>query len=158
VVNTDDVHLALTVFEKDLNKISVGQRVFAYTNQNPEKKYAANIILIGKDFQPDKSVVIHCHFIDYDKNLIPGTYMNAEVETNSETGNTVPDDAIVTWEGKQYIFQEVKPKTYKMVEIKIGNSENGRTEIFNIDQNLKNKKFVTKGAYQLLMGLKNVEE
>jgi cobalt-zinc-cadmium efflux system membrane fusion protein len=59
---------------------------------------------------------------------------------------------------KQYIFQEVKPKTYKMVEIKIGNSENGRTEIFNIDQNLKNKKFVTKGAYALLMGLKNVEE
>lgn len=158
VVNTDDVHLALTVFEKDLNRISVGQRVFAYTNQNPEKKYAANIILIGKDFQPDKSVVIHCYFIDYDKNLIPGTYMNAEVETNSETGNTVPDDAIVTWEGKQYIFQEVKPKTYKMVEIKIGNSENGRTEIFNIDQNLKNKKFVTKGAYALLMGLKNVEE
>lgn len=158
VVNTDDVHLALTVFEKDLNRISVGQRVFAYTNQNPEKKYAANIILIGKDFQPDKSVVIHCYFIDYDKNLIPGTYMNAEVETNSETGNTVPDDAIVTWEGKQYIFQEVKPKTYKMVEIKIGNSENGRTEIFNIDQNLKNKKFVTKGAYNLLMGLKNVEE
>ena len=84
--------------------------------------------------------------------------MNAEVETNSETGNTVPDDAIVTWENKQYIFQEVKPKTYKMVEIKIGNSENGRTEIFNIDQNLKNKKIVTKGAYALLMGLKNVEE
>jgi cobalt-zinc-cadmium efflux system membrane fusion protein len=84
--------------------------------------------------------------------------MNAEVETNSETGNTVPDDAIVTWENKQYIFQEVKPKTYKMIEIKIGNSENGRTEIFNIDQNLKNKKFVTKGAYALLMGLKNVEE
>ena len=84
--------------------------------------------------------------------------MNAEVETNSETGNTVPDDAIVTWKNKQYIFQEVKPKTYKMVEIKIGNSENGRTEIFNIDQNLKNKKFVTKGAYYLLMGLKNVEE
>jgi cobalt-zinc-cadmium efflux system membrane fusion protein len=84
--------------------------------------------------------------------------MNAEVETNSETGNTIPDDAIVTWENKQYIFQEVKPKTYKMVEIKIGNSENGRTEIFNIDQNLKNKKFVTKGAYALLMGLKNVEE
>ena len=158
VVNTDDVHLALSVFEKDLNRISVGQRVFAYTNQNPEKKYAAKIILIGKDFQADRSVLIHCHFIDYDKNLIPGTYMNAEVETNSETGNTVPDDAIVTWEGKQYIFQEVKPKTYKMVEIKIGNSENGRTEVYNLDQNLKNKKFVTKGAYNLLMGLKNVEE
>jgi cobalt-zinc-cadmium efflux system membrane fusion protein len=27
VVNTDDVHLALSVLKKDLNKISVGQRV-----------------------------------------------------------------------------------------------------------------------------------
>lgn len=158
IVNTDDVHLALSVFEKDLNRIAVGQRVLAYTNQNPDKKYAANIILIGKDFQPDKSVVIHCHFIDYDKNLIPGTYMNAEVETNSEVGNTVPDDAIVTWENKQYIFQEVKPKTYKMVEVKIGNSENNRTEVFNLNPYLNNKKFVTRGAYYLLMGLKNVEE
>lgn len=158
VVNTDDVHLALKVFEKDLNKISVGQRVFAYTNQNPEKKYAANIILIGRDFQPDKSVVIHCHFIDYDKSLIPGTFMNADVETETQNGLTVPDDAIVTWESKQYLFQEVKPKTYKMLEIKIGNSENGRTEIFNLNPNLNNKKFVTKGAYFLLMGLKNVEE
>ena len=75
VVNTGDIHLALKVFEKDLNKIALNQRVFAYTNQNPQKKYAANVILIGRDFQPDKSVIIHCHFIEYDKSLIPGTYM-----------------------------------------------------------------------------------
>lgn len=158
IVNTDDVHLALTVFEKDANKISIHQKVMAYTNQNPDKKYEAQILLIGKDFQPDRSVVVHCHFLNYDKTLIPGTYMNAEIETNSEKGFTVPDEAIVTWENKQYIFQEVKPKTYEMIPVTIGNSENGRTEIVNVSPNIKNKKFVNKGAYQLLMGLKNVEE
>ncbi len=158
VVNTEDVHLALTVFEKDLNKISVNQKVISYTNQNPDKKYEANILLIGKDFQPDRSVVVHCHFINYDKSLIPGTYMNAEIETNKETGFTVPDDAVVTWENKQYIFEEVKPKTFKMVPVIIGNSENGRTEIIGKDTSFKSKKYVTKGAYTLLMGLKNVEE
>lgn len=158
IVNTEDIHLALKVFEKDLNKISLNQKVFAYTNQNPNKKHEANIILIGKDFQQDKSVIVHCHFLNYDKNLIPGTYMNAEVETNSQTGNNVPDDAVVTWEGKQYIFEEVKPKTFKMVPVTIGNSENGRTEILNLNANFKNKKLVNKGAYYLLMGLKNVEE
>ena len=158
IVNTGDIHLALKVFEKDLSKIALNQRVFAYTNQNPDKKYAANIILIGKDFQADKSVIVHCHFIDYDKSLIPGTFMNAEVETNSETGNTVPEDAVVTWEGKQYIFEEVKPKTFKMFPVTIGNTENGRTEILNFDEKIKNKRFATKGAYYLLMGLKNVEE
>jgi cobalt-zinc-cadmium efflux system membrane fusion protein len=45
-----------------------------------------------------------------------------------------------------------------MFPVTIGNSENGRTEILNLDEKAKNKKFVTKGAYYLLMGLKNVEE
>ena len=38
------------------------QQVIAYTNQNPEKKYTARIVLISKDFAADRSVLIHCHF------------------------------------------------------------------------------------------------
>lgn len=158
IVNNGQTHLALKVFEKDLNKISVGQRVYGYTNQNPTKKYAATVKLIGKDFAPDRSVLVHCDLIDRDESLIPGTFMNAEVEVNAEEGFVIPEDAIVTWEGKQYIFEEIKPKTYKMFPVTIGNSENGLTELLNFDIKNVNKKFVTKGAYALLMALKNVEE
>ena len=158
VVNTGDIHLALKVFEKDLNKISVGQKVFGFTNQDPKKKYEARIFIIGKDFSADRSVLVHCHFVDESLQLIPGTFMNAEVETNSQNGTVIPDDAIVTWEEKQYIFEETKPKTYKMFPVEIGNSENGNTELLNFKEENKKKKFVTKGAYQLLMALKNVEE
>ena len=45
-----------------------------------------------------------------------------------------------------------------MFPVTIGNSENGITEIVNNTSGLQSKKFVTKGAYQLLMALKNVEE
>ena len=158
IVNNGQTHLVLKVFEKDLNKISVGQKVYAFTNQNPEKKYAATVKLIGKDFAPDRSVLIHCDLIDKDESLIPGTFMNAEIEVNAEEGFVIPDDAIVTWEGKQYVFEEVKPKTYKMFSVTIGNSENGLTELLNFDVKNANKAFVTKGAYHLLMALKNVEE
>ncbi|AZI67895.1 efflux RND transporter periplasmic adaptor subunit [Kaistella daneshvariae] len=158
ITNNAKTQLALKIFEKDLNKISVGQKVYAFTNQNPEKKYAALVKLIGKDFGPDRSVMIYCDLLDKNERLIPGTFMNAEVEVNSEQGFVVPDDAIVTWEGKQYIFEEIKPKTYKMFPISIGNSENGFTELVNFDAKSGNKKFVTKGAYHLLMALKNVEE
>ena len=158
IVNTDDLHLALKVFEKDLNKISVGQKVFAYTNQNPNKKYEARVFIIGKDFTTDRSVLVHCHFIDNSLSLLPGTFMNAELEADSENGLVIPDDAIVTWEEKQYIFEVVKPKTYKMFPVQIGNSENGFTEILDFKKEYANKKFVTKGAYKLLMSLKNVEE
>ncbi len=158
IVNNSQTHLALKVFEKDLNKISVGQRVYGYTNQNPEKKYAAVVKLIGKDFTADRSVLVHCDLIDKDESLIPGTFMNAEIEVEAVEGFVVPDDAVVTWEGKQYIFEEVKPKSYKMFPVTLGNSENGYTELVNFDIGNSNKTFVTKGAYHLLMALKNVEE
>ena len=158
LINNNTVQLELKVFEKDLDKISLGQRVYAFTNQNPTKKYAANVILISKDFAPDRSVMVHCNLVDKNESLIPGTFMNAEVEVNAEEGFVIADDAIVTWENKQYIFEEVKPKTYKMFPVNIGNSENGYTELLNFDPKNRNKKFVVKGAYSLLMAIKNVEE
>lgn len=158
IVNSGNTVLTLKIFEKDLNKISVGQRVFAYTNQNPQKKYSANIRLIGKDFSADRSVLVQCDLIDKDESLIPGTFMNAEVEVNEEESIVVPDDAIVTWEDKQYIFEEIKPKTYQMFPVTIGNAENGYTELVNFDVKKLNKVFVTQGAYHLLMALKNIEE
>ncbi|MFC6267921.1 efflux RND transporter periplasmic adaptor subunit [Frigoriflavimonas asaccharolytica] len=158
VVNTGDIHLALKVFEKDLAKIKPGQKVFGFTNQDPSKKYEGRVFIIGKDFSADRSVLVHCHFVDENLGLLPGTFMNAEIESDSENGIVIPEDAIVTWEEKQYIFEEVKPKTYKMFPVQIGNSENGNVEILNFKPEFKSKKFVTKGAYQLLMALKNVEE
>lgn len=158
IVNTGDLHLALKVFEKDLNKIKTGQKVFAFTNQNPTKKYEARVFIIGKDFSADRSVLVHCHFVDNSLALLPGTFMNAEMEADSEEGIVIPDDAIITWEEKQYVFEEIQPKTYKMFPVEIGNSENGFTQLLNVKEENTKKKFVTKGAYQLLMALKNVEE
>ena len=43
-----------------------------------------------------------------------------------------------------------------MKEVQIGNTENGFTEILNPDKTTQN--FVVKGAYALLMSLKNKSE
>lgn len=157
IVNTSDIHLALTIYEKDINKISIGQSLFAYTNSNPEQKHLCKIILIGKDFTENKSAEIHCHFNKYDKTLLPGMYMNAKVEINNKTSNTLPNNAIVNFENKNYIFLANKNNQFEMVEIKIGNTENGFTTIENANKFL-DRKIVIKGAYSLLMKFKNTEE
>ena len=156
IVNPTDIHLALTVFEKDINRLAIGQSLFAYTNTNPEKKYPCKIILIGKDFSEDRSTEMHCHFTNYDKTLLPGMYMNAEIELHSQKSNVLPSDAIVSFENKNYVFIAKRNKQFEMKEITIGNSENGFTEI--ISQDLNELAIVTKGAYALLMKMKNVEE
>jgi cobalt-zinc-cadmium efflux system membrane fusion protein len=156
IVNPTDIHLALTVFEKDINKLAIGQSLMAYTNTNPEKKYPCKIILIGKDFSENRSTEMHCHFKNYDKALLPGMYMNAEIEVKSQQSNVLPSDAIVSYENKNYIFVAKQNKQFEMKEVAIGNTENGFTEILSDDLNQIN--IVTKGAYALLMKMKNTEE
>lgn len=155
LVNTSDIHLNIKVFEKDLEKLSIGQRVMAYNNQS-DKKHPCEIILISQDLSAERTAEVHCHFNDYDKNLLPGMYMNADIETKEQTVLAINEDAIVNFEGKNYVFVLYNGK-YLLTEVELGNKENGFVEIVNAED-LKEKSIVTMGAYTLLMKLKNKEE
>lgn len=155
LVNPTDIHLNVTVYEKDLNKIAIGQRVMAYSNARPDKKYQTEIILVSHALKEDRSAEIHCHFEQYDKTLTPGMYMNAEIQLENQRGDVLPNDAIVNFENKDYVFIEEKEGQYRMTPITKGQSENGWTVIAT---DLKDQKVVTKGAYSLLMQLKNISE
>lgn len=159
LVNPADIHLALTVFEKDLYKLSVGQKIFAYNNMQPHIKYICEVLLISKDVSPEGAVLVHCHFEQYDKSLIPGMYMNAEVEVSTNNAFVIPNDGLVRFEGKQYVFTQVDKNKYQMQEVTTENNENGYTQIIFADStDVRNKSFVIKGAYTLLMKMKNTEE
>jgi membrane fusion protein, heavy metal efflux system len=157
LINPTDIHLALKVFEKDVDKLFVGQKLVAYNNNQPDKKHPCEVLLIGKDLSTDGNTDVHCHFEDYDKSLIPGTYMNAEIDVRSNKTNVLPQDAIVHFENKDYVFVKIADKQFKMTEINVGNEEGGFVEIKE-DTNIADKTFVVKGAYTLLMALKNKAE
>jgi membrane fusion protein, heavy metal efflux system len=157
LINPTDIHLALKVFEKDVNKLFIGQKLIAYNNNQPDKKHPCEILLIGKNLTEDGNTEVHCHFEDYDKTLIPGTYMNAEIKVKSNKTNVLPQDAIVHFENKNYAFVKMDEGQFKMTEINIGEEENGFVEI-KVDTNILDKTIVVKGAYTLLMALKNKAE
>jgi cobalt-zinc-cadmium efflux system membrane fusion protein len=159
LINPDDIHLALKVFEKDLDKIYIGQTLLAYTNNHPEKKYACGILLIGQDLSIERNAEVHCHFKEYDKTLVPGTFMNAEIELKNSKAQVLPSDAVVRYEGKQYIYLVQGNNTFIMKEVEAGETENGYTEIRIPAAEVKSgPAYVTHGAYSLLMKLKNKAE
>ncbi|MES2386971.1 MAG: efflux RND transporter periplasmic adaptor subunit [Bacteroidota bacterium] len=157
IVNPLDIHLALTVFEKDIDLLTAGQTVYTYTNAHPEIRHKCRIILIGKEINPERNVEVHCHFEQYDESLIPGTFMNAEIETRSKPVPAVPEGAVVRYENQEYVFVQKSPGTFEMLSVITGLQENGYTEIkspvFTADT-----KIVNKGAYSLLMKSKNTSE
>ncbi|MEM0541081.1 efflux RND transporter periplasmic adaptor subunit [Flavobacterium sp. j3] len=158
LINPSDIHLNLKIFEKDITKLSIGQKLVAYTNSQPEKKHACEILLISKDIASEEhSAEVHCHFDNYDKTLLPGMYMNAEIELKSSAVSTVPSEAIVTYEGKEYLFVVNNKNQFLMTAVQTGNSENGFVEILESEK-LTSKSIAIKGAYTLLMTLKNKAE
>ena len=157
LVNPTDIHLALTIFEKDINKIAIGQKLTAYTNSQPDKKYPCEIILISKNLSNESSAEVHCHFEQYDKTLLPGMFMNADIELKSNNAMVLPADAIVTFENKQYVYKAKGNNQYEMIPVTVGETENGFTEIVS-GEKISTQEFVVKGAYSLLMSQKNKSE
>ena len=157
LVNPNDLHLNLKIFEKDWDKIKLGQPLLAYTNTNPGEKYNGEIILIGKNISTDRAVEVHAHFKENDSKLIPGMYMNADLEIPESSTWALPEESIVSFEGKHYVFEMLDKNRFRMITVQTGNTGNGWTEIINENQ-LNNKNIAQKGAYTLLMALKNKAE
>ena len=158
LVNPTDIHLALTIFEKDLDDIFIGQKLLAFNNRNPEIKHACEVILVGKNLSADRNAEVHCHFEKYDETLIPGMFMNAEIEIKNQISDVLPDESIVIFEGKNYVFVQQSSNVFSMVEVQTGVSQGGFTEILQVPNSINNKNIAVKGAYTLLMQLKNTEE
>ncbi|MGE9310276.1 efflux RND transporter periplasmic adaptor subunit [Niabella sp. CJ426] len=157
LVNPNGVHLSLTVFEKDVNQLSIGQKLVAYSNTDPDKKYSCTIMLINRNLSGERAVEVHCHFDQYDQKLLPGMFMNAEIETTARQSNALPEEAVVRFDNKEYVFAAKEENNFEMLEVQTGTTESGYTAIIS-PADLAQKKLVVKGAYSLLMALKNVNE
>lgn len=157
LVNPDDIHLNLKMFEKDLINLEIGQKLTAYTNSKPDTKYNCEIILISPDINEDGTAEVHCHFKNYSKTLLPGMYMNAEIELNNSEVYALPEEAVLNFEGKNFVFISKGNNTFEMKEVFTGQNENGFVEITN-GNNFINQDVVTVNAYTLLMSLKNKSE
>lgn len=156
VVDNSKIHCDLIVFEKDLMKVSVGQKVnFELTNQE-NQKISGTINGVNKSFENEsKGVIVHA-VIDNStqKNLIPGMYVTALISVGTQLSPAVPVDAIVRSEGKEYVFT-VNGKTkdgqlqFKKAEVKTGVAELGYIQITPVDQLPQNVQLVIKGAFYL---------
>lgn len=148
--------LVLRAFEKDLPYINLGQSITAKANANPNQSCNGKVESVVKSIESEGFSSVFCR-LDGCKGLISGLYMNAEINLNNSQTYVVPNDAIVHYEGKDFVFVQQNTHAFEMVEITTGVKEKQHTEVSNY-QNLIGHKIVGKGAYTLLMAMKNVAD
>jgi cobalt-zinc-cadmium efflux system membrane fusion protein len=159
LVNTSDIHAALTVFEQDIPKISIGNSVKLTLPNLTNKVYPGKVILIGRMLDTTHSVMVHCHFLKTDKTILPNMFLQATIESDPKKIPAMPDAAVVDFGGKKYIFMaERKAKggvLFSMIPVSVGMQDNGWNEVKLIKPELKDKVFVLKGAFSILSAMKN---
>lgn len=156
IADTEHLHAELTVFEKDVTHLKKGQKIHFFLPNEEEKERNASVFLIGRQISPDRTIRVHAHLDQEDKDLIPGMYISALIEMNENQVDALPDKAIIASEGKKYIFiqKDTDKKeniTFEMVEVQTTGSENGYTGlILPKNLNLDLAQVVTEGAYSLI--------
>ncbi len=163
IVDTEHLHAELTVFEKDVTKLKVGQKVrFLLVNEG-NKERTATIYLINHKISDDRTVRVHAHLDKEDPALLPNMYLKAFIEITDNDVAALPEDAVINSEGKSFIFSLIiKDKEgyhFKMIEVQKGVTQNNFTQIILPEGfDIAKESVVIKGAYSILSKLNNSEE
>lgn len=166
IVNNEKLFLELTLFEKDADKVAIGQKVRFFIN-NETEEHEAVISQTGRSVSAEKTFRVYANITSLCKNLLPGMYVNSVIKEDERIVTALPSEAVVSFDDKNYIFVYEKDKEeagkpfteYRMVEVRKGISESGFTEIQVPEGfNIPSSKIVIKGAYNLLSAKKNAGE
>ena len=154
VVNDDQLHLELQVFENDVKKIRKEQRISFTIPALGNSIFEGEITGIGKEFSSSaKTIRVHGHVTGYKKpQFIKDLYLQAKIWLNDETGTVLPENAVVRVGGQNYIYvtknnlndNEIQ---FRKVLVKTGNIQNGTVAVTPIDSIASNERIVTNGAY-----------
>ncbi len=155
LINPKNLQVSLTVLENDASKLKIGQKVLCYSNKDSGQVFAARVKLITPNIGEDHSTSVWCELEKYDQHLLPGTFLTAKIQLGNDKVVAVPDEAIVKWDKKFYVFKDEGNHKYSMLPVEPGIINEGFTEI---KSNLPAGDLVVNNAYALLMKLKNGEE
>lgn len=155
--NNHAVECDLNVFEKDIDKVKVGDQVLVSLTNQPGVNVSGRVYGMNQYLNKGtKSVAVHVK-LDAKRGakLFEGMYVSGQIATGRQLCMTLPDKAIVSADGKQYVFalnqQHSKGGTYSFSrhEVTTGVSNNGYTEVALCKHLKKGQKIVTDNAFYL---------
>lgn len=160
VVDNDKMHCDINIFEKDIAGIRKGQEVSLVLTNRPGTDITGEIYGLNSSFLDNtKSIVAHVSIKSKADGLtlIPGMYLTGLVRLDRYETDAVPSDAIVSSDGKSYIFVLTKTdnhdgqRTYHFArtEVVTGTAELGYTQITPVHDIAKGATIVTTNAFYI---------
>ncbi len=157
IVDNDHIHMDLLVYEKDIDKVKIDQKVVFSISTHPENVFYGKVFAVGRAFQSEiKAVKVHAEITSKPTGLLPGMYVDARIIIDSNETQSVPESAIIEEGGLSYIFVVNESKSnedyvsFNKIEINTGASDMGFVEVVTAQPVPTHPKVVIHGAYYIL--------
>ena len=157
LINSDHIHLELNVYEKDIQKVKVGQNIKFQLPDASTKWYDAEVHLVGKTVEDENRIVnVHGHLKDESlSNLfVPGMYVEAQIAIDSESAPALPETAVINAENAYYALikqsENENEEVFTKKEVIPGKNQNGWIEIKNVNDFKPTDIVLTEGAFNLI--------
>jgi cobalt-zinc-cadmium efflux system membrane fusion protein len=117
------------------------------------------VLLATKNINEERTGLVHCHFENPSHDLLPGMFLNGSFDLTATASKVLPEESVVRFEGKEYVFIAKDSSHFEMAEVTTGTRQAGFVAIKPIvEMNWATTQFVTKNSYRLLGMLKNKAE
>lgn len=104
VEDNNNILLQINMFEKELPIVKVGQEIEFTLANNSAESYQAKIIMINKSLDANRTIPVHAQILSSKQHLAEGMQAVAYIHAGSSLQQSLPVEAIVNEEGKDYIF------------------------------------------------------
>ncbi len=159
IINPNDIHAAITIYEKDIANFKVGMKGTVTLTQDPAKKYPVSVLAVAHNINEDKTALLHCHFEKIPANVLPGMFLTADMVVETKDAVLIPIVSVQRFQGKDYIFIQSAENVFEVKEIQVIQSNATFVTVSNTDANTWiGKQIVVKNAFSLLGKLMNKSE
>ncbi|MBD1943262.1 efflux RND transporter periplasmic adaptor subunit [Coleofasciculus sp. FACHB-712] len=149
ILNNKRVWATANIYEKDLNKVKIGQRVNVKVASLPNRTFTGKIAVIGSVVEGETRVVpVKAELDNPGGQLKPGMFAELEVLTNQTPAPilVIPTSAVVETNGRQRVYVQ-NGTAFEPVEVTLGRTVGDVVEVKG--SLFEGDRIVTQGAIQL---------
>lgn len=151
VINFSSAYLELTAFERDKNRIRIGDGIEASEIENSNAKINAVVTSIDPSIANDGSFKVIAKIKSSEFNLRKGMHIQAKISGVSETVFRLPKTCLVGNPDDPKLLQQVSSNQFKLIGVTL-TREDEQFIYFQFKGNEKTEiKYVSKGAYDIYM-------
>jgi cobalt-zinc-cadmium efflux system membrane fusion protein len=154
IVDTNYLHLNLSIFEKDILHVKQGQNITFTVSEASKEIFTSKVQLVGKSIEnKDRTISVFGTLSPETKEkLLSGMFVEANIITDAKIGFGVPSDAVISENDKHYVLvlnNKTTDYKFKKTAVTVGEKSEKFIEIMPDDKVNAKTNLLIKGVFEL---------